>query len=117
MDSAKTSPDQGTFWLPEERAWLFYWDRIETHALALRALSEIEPQDPRRHGLVTWLMLNKKLNQWSSTRATAEVDLQPGQLPRSRKASSASSRRRWWNSPAGRKRSSSSPTAPKPAAR
>ena len=73
MDSAKTSPDQGTYWLPEERAWLFYWDRIETHALALRTLAEIAPQDPRRHGLVVWLMLNKKLNQWSSTRSTAEV--------------------------------------------
>jgi hypothetical protein len=73
MDSAKTTEDQGTYWLPEERAWLFYWDRIETHALALRALGEIAPQDPRRHGLVTWLMLNKKLNQWSSTRSTAEV--------------------------------------------
>lgn len=73
MDSAKTAPDQGTFWQPEERAWLFYWDHIETHALALRALSEIAPKDPRRQGLVVWLMLNKKLNQWSSTRATAEV--------------------------------------------
>lgn len=73
MDSAKTTPEEGTFWLPEERAWLFYWDRIETHALALRAVSEIAPRDERRHGLVLWLMLNKKLNQWSSTRSTAEV--------------------------------------------
>lgn len=73
MDNAKTTPEEGTFWLPEARAWLFYWDRIETHALALRVLSEIAPEDPRRHGLLTWLMLNKKLNQWSSTRSTAEV--------------------------------------------
>jgi hypothetical protein len=31
------------------------------------------PEDERRHGLVQWLLLNKQLNQWHSTRATAEV--------------------------------------------
>ena len=73
MDSAKTDPDLGTYWAPEERAWLWYNDTIETHALALRALSEVTPGDPRRPGLVQWLMLNRKLNHWKSTRATAEV--------------------------------------------
>jgi uncharacterized protein YfaS (alpha-2-macroglobulin family) len=34
---------------------------------------ELEPKDSRRDGLVQWLLLNKKLNQWKSTRATAEV--------------------------------------------
>ncbi len=73
MDSAKTDPDQGTFWAPEDRSWLWYNDTIETHAFALRTLMELEPADARRHGLVQWLFLNKKLNQWKSTRATAEV--------------------------------------------
>lgn len=73
MDGARTTQDQGTFWQPEDRAWLFWWDRIETHALALRTLMEVAPEDDRRHGLVLWLMLNKKLNQWNSTRSTAEV--------------------------------------------
>lgn len=73
MDSAKTTEDEGTFWQPEDRAWLWYNDTIEGHALALRTLTELDPDDPRRHGLVQWLMLNKKLNHWKSTRATAEV--------------------------------------------
>ncbi|MEO7795488.1 MAG: alpha-2-macroglobulin family protein [Thermoanaerobaculia bacterium] len=73
MDSAKTTRDEGTFWQPEDRAWLWYNDRIETHAWALRTLMEVEPNDPRRDGLVQWLFLNKKLNHWKSTRATAEV--------------------------------------------
>jgi hypothetical protein len=34
---------------------------------------EIEPKDSRADGLVQWLFLNKKLNHWKSTRATAEV--------------------------------------------
>ncbi len=73
MDSARTTRDEGTFWAPEDRAWLWYNDTIETHAFALRTLAELEPDDPRLDGLVQWLFLNKKLNQWKSTRATAEV--------------------------------------------
>ncbi|HMF08395.1 MAG TPA: hypothetical protein VKJ00_04620, partial [Thermoanaerobaculia bacterium] len=42
-------------------------------AFALRVLMELAPRDPRRDGLVQWLFLNKKLNQWKSTKATAEV--------------------------------------------
>ncbi|MBI3183527.1 MAG: hypothetical protein HYZ28_15425 [Myxococcales bacterium] len=73
MDSAKTTPEEGTYWAPEDRAWLWYNDTIETHAFALRALLELSPSDPRRDGLVQWLLINKKLNHWKSTKATAEV--------------------------------------------
>ncbi len=73
MDSAKTAEDQGTFWAPEDRGWLWYNDRIETHAFALRTTMELTPDDARLDGLVLWLFLNKKLNHWKSTRATAEV--------------------------------------------
>lgn len=73
MDSSKTTQDDGTFWQPEDRAWLWYRDTIEGHATALRALTELAPKDSRRAGLVQWLLLNKKLNQWKSTRATSEV--------------------------------------------
>ncbi len=73
MDSAKTTVDEGTSWAPEDRGWLWYNDTIETHAFALRTLKELEPADARAEGLVQWLFLNKKLNHWKSTRATAEV--------------------------------------------
>ncbi len=73
MDSAKTTADDGTFWAPEPASWLWYNDTIETHAFALRTLTELHPKDERRGGLVQWLLVNKKLNHWKSTRATAEV--------------------------------------------
>ncbi|HKF43517.1 MAG TPA: alpha-2-macroglobulin family protein [Thermoanaerobaculia bacterium] len=73
MDSAKTDPDLGTYWAREDRSWLWYNDTIETQALALRTLTELDPRDSRRDGIVQWLFLNKKLNQWKSTKATAEV--------------------------------------------
>lgn len=72
MDSATTDPQLGTYWAPEERSWLWYNDTIDTHAFILRTLTELTPNDPRRQGMVQWLMLNKKLNHWRSTRATAE---------------------------------------------
>lgn len=73
MDSAKTSEELGTYWAPEDRSWLWYNDTTETHAFALRTLTELRPKDPRREGLVQWLLLDKKLNHWKSTRATAEA--------------------------------------------
>ena len=73
MDSAKSNEEQGTFWAPEDRSWLWYNDTIETHAFALRTILELDPANAKKDGLVQWLLLNKKLNQWKSTRATAEV--------------------------------------------
>lgn len=73
MDSAKSAPDQGVFWAREDRSWLWYNDTIESHAFALRVLLELDPENAKKDGLVLWLLLNKKLNQWKSTRATAEV--------------------------------------------
>lgn len=73
MDSAKSNEEQGTYWAPEDRSWLWYNDTIETHAFALRTVMELTPSEPKKDGLVQWLLLNKKLNQWKSTRATAEV--------------------------------------------
>lgn len=73
MDSAKTTPDEGTFWQPGDHGWLWYEDTVESHAFALRTLMELSPKDPRKDGLVQWLLLNKKLNHWKSTRASAEA--------------------------------------------
>ncbi|MFN8790485.1 MAG: alpha-2-macroglobulin family protein [Bdellovibrionales bacterium] len=73
MDSAKTDPLMGTYWAPEDRAWLWYNDTIESHAFALRTLFELRPEDPKLSGLVQWIFLNKKLNHWKSTKATSEV--------------------------------------------
>ncbi|MGB4298011.1 MAG: alpha-2-macroglobulin family protein [Candidatus Saccharicenans sp.] len=73
MDRARTSDDEGTSWMPEERSWLWYNDTVESEAFALRTLLELNPADSRAAGIVQWLFLNKKLNHWKSTRATAEV--------------------------------------------
>jgi uncharacterized protein YfaS (alpha-2-macroglobulin family) len=73
MDAAKTTKDEGIFWEPSEQGWYWYDDSIETHAFILRTMLQLNPHDPRATGMVHWLLLNKKLNHWKSTRATAEV--------------------------------------------
>ncbi|HYN19474.1 MAG TPA: hypothetical protein VE078_00835, partial [Thermoanaerobaculia bacterium] len=73
MDLSDTTEEEGTFWAPEKEGWLWYNDSIETHAFALLAMMELAPEDPRRHGLVQWLFLNKQLGHWHSTKATSEV--------------------------------------------
>lgn len=73
LDSAQSDPDKGTFWTPEARSWLWYNDTLESQTYILRALLEIQPQNRLNVGLVKWIFLNKKLNRWKSTKATAEV--------------------------------------------
>jgi len=73
MDAARTEKDRGMFWAPEDRSWLWYNDTIENHARAVRTLEEIDPDSNAIDELVLWLFINKKLNHWKSTRATAEV--------------------------------------------
>src|SRR6266542_1605756 len=71
--SAKACVSIVSLYQSQDRSWLWYNDTIETQAFALRTLMELDPSDQRRPGIVQWLFLNKKLNQWKSTRATAEV--------------------------------------------
>lgn len=73
LDGLRTDPDLGAWWAPEDRSWLWFNDTVEAHAFVLRALDELAPRDARRHDLVKWLLLNRQLGHWKSTRATAEV--------------------------------------------
>lgn len=73
FDSAITKEDEGTHFMIEDKSWLWYNDTIETQAFALRELLEIDPKDPKADGLLLWLFLNKKLNHFKSTKATAEA--------------------------------------------
>lgn len=73
LDGARIDPDLGVYWQPEDRSWLWHNDRVGSHAVFLRAATEIRPDDPRRRGLAQWLLLNRQLSHWGSTRATAEA--------------------------------------------
>jgi uncharacterized protein YfaS (alpha-2-macroglobulin family) len=73
LDVARTTENEGTYWAPEPKAWLWYNDSIEMHAFILLAMLEVKPKDARVDGMALWLLRNKKGNQWKSTRASAEA--------------------------------------------
>ncbi len=116
MDSAKTDQDLGTYWAPEDRAWLWYNDTTETHAFALRTLTELEPDDGRRHGLVHWLLLEQKAQPLEVDPRHRRGAVLAGLLPASTKRRWRCARRSRWRWARGSPTSSSSPTStPAPA--
>lgn len=73
LDEAVTDPLTGMHWPANMGAWRWYRAPIEGQALLLLAMVEIHPDDPRTTDMVKWLLLNRQLGIWRSTRATAEV--------------------------------------------
>jgi len=73
MQLSRETENEGRFWAPESMSWVWQNDTLETHAATLHALTKISPKDARAEGLVQWLLLQKKLSHWRSTRTTAEV--------------------------------------------
>ncbi len=89
MDSAKTDQDLGTYWAPEDRAWLWYNDTIETHAFALRTLGELEPEDGRRARPGAVAVAQQEAQPLEVDPRHRRGHLLAGPLPRARGRSSA----------------------------
>ena len=70
---AVTERQQGAYW--ESKAQKYAWndDRVETTAYALEALLRSNPDHPLIPKIVNWLLLQRKGDQWVSTKDTAAV--------------------------------------------
>ena len=73
MGGRRPPAHEGTFRQPEASAWLWSNDTRARPTPSRCAPCSSCLDDPRRHGLVQWLFLNRKLGHWKSTRATAEA--------------------------------------------
>lgn len=75
----KKSSQDGSlvFWEKERQAgrWMYYWDdnRIQITAIALEALSTLEPGSALIPKISQWLLLQRKGQRWMSTQDTASV--------------------------------------------
>ena len=69
---AVKSRDQGIYWRRkyESRYYPWYEAPIEQQALLIEAFSEISPREEELSAMKQWLLLQKKGNEWQSTRAT-----------------------------------------------
>lgn len=69
---AVTNSNQGMYWRRkyESRYYPWYEAPIEQQALLIEAFSEISPREEELSAMKQWLLLQKKGNEWQSTRAT-----------------------------------------------
>ncbi|TVR76100.1 MAG: hypothetical protein EA412_14460 [Chitinophagaceae bacterium] len=68
------SKDRGTYWRTSAHSWRWQDAPIETHAAIVQAFLEIAPQEERLVLEVQkWLLLNKQVSAWPTTRGTTEV--------------------------------------------
>ena len=69
---AVKSRDQGMYWRRkyDSRYYPWYDAPVEQQALLIEAFSEISPREEELSAMKQWLLLQKKGNEWQSTRAT-----------------------------------------------
>ena len=67
------SEELGMYWKSNQPSWYWYQAPIETQALLIEVFSEIENDKETIDNLKHWLLKNKQLNQWKSTKATTEA--------------------------------------------
>jgi len=72
-EQAVYSEDNGMYWKENSKSWYWYKSPIETQALLIEAFTEIGGDDKKIELLKQWLLKNKQINKWSSTKATTEA--------------------------------------------
>ncbi|PQJ20631.1 hypothetical protein [Tenacibaculum sp. SG-28] len=65
------SEEKGMYWKANKAGWLWSEAPTETQALLIETFSEIEPTPKIIEKLKLWLLKNKQVNRWNTTKATA----------------------------------------------
>lgn len=68
-----SSDEMGMYWKSNKSGWGWYQAPIETQALLIEAFSEIENDTKTIDNLKIWLLKNKQINRWETTKATTEA--------------------------------------------
>lgn len=72
----ETSTDtktQGVYWKQNLDAWGWYASKAINHALAMQAFNKLKPNDAIIEDMKIWLITQKEVNHWETSRATAEI--------------------------------------------
>ncbi|CAH8285028.1 alpha-2-macroglobulin family protein [Mariniflexile fucanivorans] len=72
-ETSITSDELGMYWKENTSSWYWYQAPIETQALLIEAFSIIENNTKTIDNLKIWLLKNKQINQWKTTKATTEA--------------------------------------------
>lgn len=72
--NAITSEEKGMYWKAVEGGGYYWYNAgIETQALLIEAFDEVGAQPKEINGMKLWLLKQKQVQKWSSTKATAEA--------------------------------------------
>ncbi|WP_288339963.1 MG2 domain-containing protein [uncultured Roseivirga sp.] len=69
-ETSTFSEEKGMYWLENESDYGWYKAPIETQALIIEAFETIQPGSEQTQELQKWLLQNKRVNSWSTTKAT-----------------------------------------------
>lgn len=72
-ETAVKNSDFGMYWIANKNGYYWYESAIETQALLIEALSEIENDEKLVEEMKVWLLKQKQLNHWPTTKATTEA--------------------------------------------
>lgn len=72
-ETAARNEDNGMYWIENTNGYYWHQSSIETQAMLIEAFAEIENDDKIVDELKVWLLKNKQVNKWSTTKSTTEA--------------------------------------------
>ncbi len=72
-ETASNNQDWGMYWIENKPGWDWYTAPIETQAVLIEAFAEIEDDKESIDAMKVWLLKNKQVKHWSSTKSTTEA--------------------------------------------
>ncbi|WP_445719801.1 alpha-2-macroglobulin family protein [Flavobacterium sp.] len=72
-ETVARNDDFGMYWIENKNGYYWYQSAIETQALLIEAFSEIEKDKKFVDEMKVWLLKQKQLKQWPTTKATTEA--------------------------------------------
>lgn len=72
-ETVARNDDYGMYWVENKNGYYWYQSAIETQAMLIEAFSEIEKDKTYVDEMKVWLLKQKQLHHWSSTKSTTEA--------------------------------------------
>ncbi|TCI85355.1 alpha-2-macroglobulin [Tenacibaculum sp. M341] len=72
-ENSITSEELGMYWKENKSGWYWHQAPIETQALLIEAFSEVSKDTKTIDNLKIWLLKNKQVSRWKTTKATSDA--------------------------------------------
>lgn len=72
-ETSSNNTEWGMYWIENKAGWYWYKSPIETQALLIEAIIEIDNDVESADAMKVWLIKNKQNKHWSTTKATTEA--------------------------------------------